>query len=118
MEETLVQLQTDDDEETLIPDFTSQDNIHIILLAISSFYVSVSIQGMSKTAGLNIKDITLFLALVQFFAISHQFLDTSHFSCGADDLLALTIVNILHLPITSTPDMPLVCILATTSSLM
>ena len=53
-------------------------------------------------------------------AISHHFLDTCQFSGNAGDLMALTIANVLQLPITiftSAPNMPMICILPTTGLL-
>ena len=53
-------------------------------------------------------------------AISHHFLDTCQFSGNAGDLMALTIVIVLQLPITiftSAPNMPMFCILPTTGLL-
>ena len=52
--------------------------------------------------------------------IAPDFLDTSHFSGSAGDLMFFTISNILQMPITiftSSQDMPWVCILPTTSTL-
>ena len=51
---------------------------------------------------------------------SHHFLDSSQFSGNAGDFMALTTANVLQLPITiftTASNMPLICILPTTTSL-
>ena len=53
--------------------------------------------------------------------IAQHFLDSSQFSGNAGDLMVLTISNILQMPITiftSAQNMPLVCILPTTQTLL
>ena len=64
-----MQLDThqDDEQATLIPEFTTHDVLHLLLQTVSSYYVSLALQDMSMTAVFNSKDIyfTSFLALVQ-----------------------------------------------------
>lgn len=53
--------------------------------------------------------------------VSHLFLNNGQFSGNAGDLMPLTIANVLQLSITiftSSPNMPLICILPTTTSLV
>ena len=67
MGEMQIEIQHDDNQQTLVPDFTAQDIVHLIVQAVFGFYVSVSMQEMSTTAVFNAKDIyfTSFLALVE-----------------------------------------------------
>ena len=46
-----------DDQQTLIPDFTAQDVLHLIVQAVSGYYVSISMQEMTATAVFNAKGI-------------------------------------------------------------
>ena len=71
--ECLSQLGTEElttyNECTLMPDFTSDDSLLLFVQAISSFYVAISLEKMSKTAELKTKDIffTSFLTLTERF---------------------------------------------------
>ena len=228
--ECLTQLTTEElasfDDSTTVPDFTSDDSLLLFVQAISSFYVANSLQEMSKTAEVQMKDIffTSFLTLTKGFMnsqstaptgspnsldevlsswsfrrvevlgdgnclftsvahslvrlvndgeqpiitqllhigipeeclcnityirrhlrirmvqewnsnieyyqgfitedlalVSQSFLDDTHFSGAAGDLMVLTLANVLQLPINifmSVSNMPLVCILPTNNSLI
>ena len=55
--EMQIETQHEDNQQTLIPDFTAQDVLHLIVQAVCGFYVSVSMQEMSTTAVFNAEDI-------------------------------------------------------------
>ena len=56
---------------------------------------------------------------VDLSAVSQEYLDDAHFSGSAGDLMALSIANVIQMPLTifsPAQNMPLICIMPTTSS--
>ena len=79
VQELLNSLEVDSEEEEVSHDtanleFSSQEAVHILMQAVSAFYVSMTLQGMSKTADFNSRNIffTSFMAMVEGWCNSHQ----------------------------------------------
>lgn len=79
VQELLISLEVDSEEEEVSHDtanleFSSQEAAHILMQAVSAFYVSMTLQGMSKTADFNSRNIffTFFMAMVEGWCNSHQ----------------------------------------------
>ena len=75
----LISLEVDSEEEEVSHDtanleFSSQEAVHILMQAVSAFYVSMTLQEMSKTADFNSRNIffTSFMAMVEGWCNSHQ----------------------------------------------
>ena len=79
VQELLISLEVDSEEEEVSHDtanleFSSQEAVYILMQAVSAFYVSMTLQGMSKTADFNSRNIffTSFMAMVEGWCNSHQ----------------------------------------------